>query len=427
MEGLLKQGAMAGIMANPQLNPDIRSLRELLTYGLKGMAAYADHAHIFGESDETVKAFFHKALAALLDDALIANDLLELNMELGRVNLRCMEILDKGHTRRLGHPVPTPVSLGVRKGPAILVSGHDLLDLHELLTPDRRERHPGIHPWRNAPGPRLPGPEEIRPSGRQLRRRLAGPAERIRTFPGSDPDDHQLHPETQGIIQDRIFTTGLVAWPGVTHIPERKDFSQLIAKAVELGGFAADEAGKTITVGFGHQAVLGAAEQVVAAVKAGKIRHFFLIGGCDGAKSGRNYLHRVRREGPGRLPHPHPGLRQVPLQQARFRHHRRPAAAAGRRPVQRRLFGHPDRPGPGQCLRGGGQRTAAVAGPLLVRAEGGDRAAHPSVARHAQHPPGTDLPAFLTPNVLKVLIEKFAIKPIGSADEDIRLCLQGEK
>ncbi len=197
MEGLLKQGAMVGIMANPQLNPDIRSLRELLTYGLKGMASYADHAAILGESDETVNAFFHKALAAMLDDGLDMNALFELNMELGRVNLRCMEILDKGHTGRFGHPVPTAGLAGRAQG-----TGHPGLGPRSarplrIAAPDRRTRRPGLHPRRNAPGPRLPGLEKIQPPGRQLRRRLAGPAEGVRALPRPHPHDHQLHPEAQ--------------------------------------------------------------------------------------------------------------------------------------------------------------------------------------------------------------------------------------
>jgi hydroxylamine reductase len=427
MEGLLKQGAMAGIMANPQLNPDIRSLRELLTYGLKGMAAYADHAHIFGESDETVTAFFHKALAALLDDALNANDLLELNMELGRVNLRCMEILDKGHTGRLGHPVPTPVSLGVRKGPAILVSGHDLLDLHALLLQTEGQ---GIQVYTHGemiPAHGYPGLKKFSHLAGNYGGAWQDQQKEFERFPGPILMTTNCIQKPKTSYMDRIFTTGLVAWPGVTHIPDRKDFSKLIAKAVEQGGFAVDEAGKTITVGFGHQAVLGAAEQVVAAVKAGKIRHFFLIGGCDGAKSGRNYYTEFAEKVPA-------DCIILTLACGKYRFNKLDFGT---------IEGLPRLLDVGQCNDAYSAIRIAMA---LADAFGigvNELPLSLVLSWYEQKAVivlltllslgirnirlGPTLPAFLTPNVLKVLVDKFAIKPIGSADEDIRLCLQGEK
>jgi hydroxylamine reductase len=427
IEGLLKQGAMAGIMVNPQLNPDIRSLRELLTYGLKGMAAYADHASILGETDEVVSAFFYKALAALADDNLIAADLLELNMELGRVNFRCMEILDKGNTSRFGQPTPTAVSLGVKKGPAILVSGHDLLDLYELLIQTQGQgisiyTHGEMLPAHGYPAlnnfPHLAGNYGGAWQDQQ---------KEFEHFPGPILMTTNCIQKPCESYQNRIFTTGLVAWPGVTHIPNRKDFSLLIAKAIEMKGFPADEPEKTITVGFGHQAVFGAAEQVVAAVKAGKIRHFFLIGGCDGAKSGRNYYTEFAEKVPA-------DCLILTLACGKYRFNKLDFGT---------VAGLPRLLDVGQCNDAYSAIRIAMA---LAEAFGVGINELPLsliLSWYEQKAVivlltllslgirnirlGPTLPAFLTPNVLKVLVDKFAIKPIGTVAEDIRLCLQGEK
>jgi hydroxylamine reductase len=427
MEGLLKQGAMAGIMANPQLNPDIRSLRELLTYGLKGMAAYADHAHIFGEHDETVTAFFHKALAALLDDGLKADDLLELNMELGRVNLRCMEILDKGHTGRLGHPTPSPVPLGVRQGPAILVSGHDLLDLHELL---RQTEGRGVNVYTHGemiPAHGYPGLNKFSHLAGNYGGAWQDQQKEFDRFPGPILMTTNCIQKPKSSYSDRIFTTGLVSWPGVTHLPDRRDFSALIDKAIELKGFAADEAGKTIMVGFGHQAVLNAADRVVSAVKAGKLRHFFLIGGCDGAKSGRNYYTEFAEKVPA-------DCLILTLACGKYRFNKLDFGT---------VEGLPRMMDVGQCndAYSAIRIAQALAGafgvginelPLSLILSWYEQKAVIVLLtllalglRHIRL--GPTLPAFLTPNVLKILVDKFAIKPIGTADEDIRLCLRGEK
>jgi hydroxylamine reductase len=427
MEGLQTQGAAAGIMANPQLNPDIRSLRELLAYGLKGMASYADHAAILGASDEVVNAFFYKALAALLDDTLDLNALFELNMELGRVNLRCMEILDQGHTGRFGHPQPTPVALGVRKGPAILVSGHDLLDLYELL---RQTEGRGIHVYTHGemiPAHGYPGLKKFPHLAGNYGGAWQDQQKEFDRFPGPILMTTNCIQKPKPSYSDRIFTTGLVAWPGVVHIPDRGDFSLLIAKAVEMGGFAADETGKSITVGFGHQAVLGAAEQIVAAVKAGQIRHFFLIGGCDGAKSGRNYYTEFAEKVPA-------DCIILTLACGKYRFNKLDFGT---------VAGLPRLLDVGQCNDAYSAIQIALA---LSKAFGvGVNELPLSLVlswyeqkavivlltllalgmRHIRL--GPTLPAFISPNVLKVLVDKFAIKPIGSADEDIRLCLQGEK
>ena len=291
IEGLIDQGRSVGIMADKNLNEDIRSLREILLYGLKGMAAYADHAFILGKEDDEVNSFFYKGLAALCDDSLGAEELIALNMEFGKVNLKCLEILDAAHTERFGNPTPTKVSLAIKKGPAIVVSGHDLLDLEQLL---KQTEGKGINIYTH--GEMLPAHGY---PGLNKYSHLAG------HFGGAWQDQQNDFDGVKAAIlmttnciqkpkpsyEDRIFTTGLVRWPGVTHITDtnnEKDFSTVIDKALELGGLDATE-GKDILVGFAHNAVLGVADKVISAVKAGKIKHFFLVGGCDGAKPGRNY------------------------------------------------------------------------------------------------------------------------------------------
>jgi len=427
MEGLLKQGAAAGIMANPQLNPDIRSLRELLAYGLKGMAAYADHAAILGAGDETVNAFFHKALAAMIDDGLDLNALLELNLELGRVNLRCMELLDGAHTGRFGHPVPTPVPTGVRRGPPNLVSGHDLLDLYELL---RQTEGRGVSVYTHGemlPAHGYPGLKKFPHLAGNYGGAWQDQQKEFERFPGPILMTTNCIQKPKPSYRGRIFTTGLVAWPGVVHVADRRDFSLLIDKAVAMGGFAADEPGKVLTVGFGHEAVLGAAERVLAAVREGKIRHFFLIGGCDGAKSGRNYYTEFAEKVPS-------DCLILTLACGKYRFNKLEFGA---------VAGLPRLLDVGQCNDAYSAIQVALA---LAKALGvGVNELPLSLIlswyeqkavvvllsllslglRHIRL--GPTLPAFLTANVLKILVDRFAIKPIGSADEDIRLCLQGEK
>ncbi len=292
LKDLIEQGRSVGIMENPELNEDIRSLREILLYGLKGMAAYADHAFILGKEDEAVSDFFYKGLASIVDDSLGVDDLLNLNMEFGKVNLKCLELLDAAHTQHFGNPVPTKVSLSLKKGAAIIVSGHDLLDLEQLL---EQTEGKGINIYTH--GEMLPAHGY---PGLNKYSHLAG------HFGGAWQNQQREFNEIKAAIlmttnciqkprdsyADRIFTTGLVEWPGATHITAldgKKDFSLVIDKALALGGFDQETKDKDILVGFAHSAMLGVADKVISAVKTGKIKHFFLIGGCDGAKPGRNY------------------------------------------------------------------------------------------------------------------------------------------
>jgi len=291
LAGLIKQADSFTITKLPG-DADTRSLREILLYGLKGMAAYADHAAIMGSYNEDVSSFFYKGLAAIADSSLNADRLIALIMEFGKANFRCMEMLDAAHTRILGNPVPAKVSLSTKKGPAIIVSGHDLPDLLELLR-QTEGKHINIYTH----GEMLPahGYPELKKFAH-----LAGhfgtawqnQQKEFNNIPAAILMTTNCIQKPADSYRDRIFTTGLVAWPNVTHISpikDKKDFTPLINKALALKGFSADQSGKEITVGFAHNAVLSIAGKIIDAVKTGEIKHFFLIGGCDGAKPGRNY------------------------------------------------------------------------------------------------------------------------------------------
>lgn len=288
VEGMVGQGVAHGILACDDLDQDVRSARELLIYGIKGLAAYADHARILGQTDELVDRFITRALAATLDSKRGVEDYLALALECGEVNLRAMELLDQGNTDRYGHPVPTEVPLGVRKGKAILVSGHDLRDLELIL---RQSEGTGIDVYTH--GEMLPchGYPELKKYPHfygHYGTAWQNQAREFQAFPGAIVMTTNCIQEPRPDVMNRIFTTGMVGWPGVAHIAD-KDFAPVIEKALELPGFEEDVPGKTVMVGFGRQAVLGVAPTVIDAVKQGVIRHFFLVGGCDGARPGRNY------------------------------------------------------------------------------------------------------------------------------------------
>ncbi len=274
---------------------DIRSLKSLILFGLRGMAAYAYHALALGYSDDEVNAFFVKALAALGRDDYGMNELLPLVLETGRVNLKCMELLDKANTESFGTPSPVNVSLTVEKGSFIVITGHDLHDLRLLL---EQTEGKGINIYTH--GEMLPAhayPElrkykhlkgNFGTAWQNQQKEFAG-------VPGAFLFTTNCLMPPKANYADRVFTTGVVSFPNTVHIGEDKDFSPVIAKALELGGYPEDKAfsgingGHTLTTGFGHGAVLSVADKVIEAVKSGAIKHFFLVGGCDGARPGRNY------------------------------------------------------------------------------------------------------------------------------------------
>jgi hydroxylamine reductase len=296
--GLLQQGREAGIdKAIEKFGPDVAGLMQLIVYGLKGTAAYAEHSQILGQEDDAVYAFFHEALAFLAQDKFELNDLVALALRVGEVNLRVMELLDTANTGTYGHPVPTRVRVTPVKGKAILVSGHDLKDLALLL---EQTKDQGINIYTH--GEMLPahGYPELNKYP-HLVGNYGGAwqdqAKEFDAFPGAILMTTNCIQKPKETYKGRIFTTGLVAWPGVTHISD-KNFAPVIEAALAAEGFAEDGPEQYITVGFGHNAVLGVADKVIEAVKGGAIRHFFLIGGCDGAKSGRNYYTEFAQQVP---------------------------------------------------------------------------------------------------------------------------------
>ncbi|MFI4911702.1 MAG: hydroxylamine reductase [Sedimentisphaeraceae bacterium JB056] len=289
-EQMHKESKAIGIAAKLEaLGEDVTGLQELITYGLKGMAAYADHARVLGVTDESVMAFFHEALNFLTEhDAKDPDKLVPMVLKVGEVNLKVMEMLDKANTDAYGHPEPTTVRVTPVKGKAILVSGHDLKDLDLLL---QQTEGKGVNVYTH--GEMLPC---LAYPGLKKYKHLVG------NYGGAWQDQKKEFAEFPGSIlmttnciqnpakyMDRIFTTGLVQWPGVKHIDDNKDFTHVIEAALAEPGFTEDAEEKLITIGFARNAVMGVAGDVIDAVKAGKIKHFFLIGGCDGAKSGRNY------------------------------------------------------------------------------------------------------------------------------------------
>ena len=288
LEGLLAQGAERSILAaKERLGEDVTGVLELITYGLKGAAAYADHAYVLGHAEATLFAGFNEALAFLTEPHTL-EECLGMALKVGALNYKVMELLDGANTGTYGHPVPTTVPVTAKRGKAILVSGHDLKDLEELL---KQTAGRGINIYTH--GEMLPahGYPQLKKFP-HLVGNYGGAWQDQRkefdAFPGAILMTTNCIQRPAESYLGRIFTSGLVAFPNVVHVPER-DFAPVIDAALAAPGFTEDEPEKTILVGFGHNAVLGVADKVVAAVKAGKIRHFFLVGGCDGAKSGRNY------------------------------------------------------------------------------------------------------------------------------------------
>ena len=266
----------------------VQGLYDLILLGLKGSAAYTHHALALGYEDEDIYGFFHEKLDALSREALAVEELTAHAMDAGKWNVEVMNLLDRANTETYGHPEPTPVRIHPLKGKAILVSGHDLRDLDLLL---QQTEGKGINVYTH--GEMLPchGYPRLKKYPH-----LAGnyggawqdQQKEFAAFPGAILMTTNCIQKPAGYT-DRIFTTGLVAFPGVRHIDEKKDFTPVIEAALAAPGFEADGDDKRILVGFGHNTVLNAAGKVVELVKSGKIRHFFLVGGCDGAKSGRNY------------------------------------------------------------------------------------------------------------------------------------------
>lgn len=286
---LVSQGEEFGLMKDIKTSgKDAGGLKHMILYGLKGMAAYAHHAMVQGVEDDSVYAFFHEAMSNLAKDDQKLEELVALALKVGEVNLKVMELLDKANTQSYGNPVPTKVRVTPVKGKAILVSGHDLKDLGALL---KQTEGKGINIYTH--GEMLPchGYPELK-KYKHLVGNFGGAwqdqQKEFEEFPGAILMTTNCIQKPRPSYENRIFTCGLVEWPGVVHI-ENQNFAPVIESALNEPGFAEDAPEKSILVGFGHDAVLGVADKVIEAVKKGDIKHFFLIGGCDGAKPGRNY------------------------------------------------------------------------------------------------------------------------------------------
>jgi hydroxylamine reductase len=422
-EALVEMADRAGVKA-PAADADAQALRELLTYGLKGVAAYADHARILGRTDDAVYAFVHEAFAAMLNPTMAVGDYLGLVLKCGEMNLKAMELLDAGNTGTYGHPVPTKVPLGHKQGKAILVSGHDLKDLEEIL---KQSAGKGINVYTH--GEMLPchGYPELKQKYPHFFGHYGtawqNQAREFAQFPGAILMTTNCIQKPADSYRDNIFTAGLVGWPGVRHIADR-NFKPVVDKAMAMPGFAEDATGKEIMVGFGRNTVMSVAGKVIELVKAGKIRHFFLVGGCDGAKPGRSYYSDF--------------VDQVPkdcvvltLACGKFRFFDKELGD---------IDGIPRLLDIGQCndAYSAIQIAVALAGafncgvndlPLSMILSWYEQKAvailltllHLGVKNIRL---GPSLPAFVTPNVLKVLVDKFNIMPIKTPAEDLKAILK---
>ena len=408
---------------------DLVSLRSTLLFGLKGMAAYAHHAMRLGCEDETVSAWFCKGLSALAQEHSVA-EWLALITEFGEVNFKCMALLDRANTSAFGDPVPTRVHTDIQKGPFIVVSGHDLEDLHQLLEQTAGKginvyTHSEMLPAHGYPGlnkyPHLAG--NFGTAWQNQQREFAGiPAPVLFTT-------NCLMPP-KASYADRVFTTAVVSYPELTHIGEDKDFTPVIEKALELGGYNEDKpftginGGGTVMTGFGHGAVLGVADQVIEAVKSGAIRHFFLVGGCDGARPGRNYYTEFVKQTPA-------DTVVLTLACGKYRFNDLDLGTIG---------GLPRLMDVGQCNDAYGAVKIALA---LAEAFGcgvNDLPLSMVLSWYEQKAVcilltllhlgiknirlGPTLPAFVSPNVLNYLVENFGIAPITTPEEDLKQLLK---
>lgn len=421
-EGLMAQAKRVGLKTESNVNEDILSLKSLLTYGIYGVASYTYHAYTLGKKDDKVFDFINEGLAATMDKSLGVNDLVGLALKCGEINIRAMELLDAGNTEAFGHPTPTKVPLGTKKGKAILVSGHDLKDLGELL---KQTKDKGINVYTH--GEMLPahGYPKLK-KYENLYGHYGGAwqnqQQEFSRFPGAILMTTNCIQKPLEYYKGNLFTSGPVGWPGVTHV-SRSDFGVVIDKALELPGFVEDKSGKTVTVGFARNAVLSVAGAVVEAVQRGHIRHFFLVGGCDGAKPGRNYYTEFVEKAPK-------DTVILTLACGKFRFFDKDLGA---------IDGIPRLLDIGQCndaysaikivqALSGAFKLGINELPLSIILSWYEQKAcaillsllHLGIKNIRL---GPSLPAFITPNVLKVLIDTFNIMPIKTPEEDLKAIL----
>lgn len=422
LEGMLTQAEKAGLKADPAADPDILSLQHILLFGLKGVAAYADHAHILGKEDEAVNSFLHKGLVATARKDLSVQDMLGWVMKCGEVNLKTMEILDAANTEAYGHPVPTSVPLGARKGKAILVSGHDLKDLEELL---KQTEGKGINIYTHGemlPCHGYPSLKKYSHLYGHYGTAWQNQQKEFARFPGAILMTTNCIQRPQESYNGNIFTTGLVGWPGVVHVTNA-DFSPVINKALELPGFPEDAPGRSVMVGFGHNTVMSVAGQVIEALKNREIRHFFLVAGCDGAKPGRNYYTEFVEKVPK-------DCIVLTLACGKFRFFDKDLGT---------IVGLPRLMDMGQCNDAYSAIQIAVALSKAFNVGVNELPLSLILSWYEQKAVailltllhlgirnirlGPSLPAFVSPNVLDFLVKNFNIQPISTPDEDLKAIL----
>lgn len=426
---LIAKGSQVGVLS--QKNEDIRSLREMLIYGIKGIAAYGDHAYILKQKSDDIFAFMQKGLAATLNDSLTADDLIALVMECGKNAVDVMALLDKANTSAYGKPEITQVNTGLKKGPGILVSGHDLLDMEELLIQTQGK---GINIYTHSemlPANAYPGLKKYKHLAGNFGTSWWAQQTEFEKFKGPILMTTNCLQKPKDSYIDRLYNTGVVGWPGVKHIAKRtngkpKDFSAIINHALKIGDVG-ETPGKTITIGFAHDTVMGVADKVVGAIKAGKIKRFFVMAGCDGRMPSREYHTELAKALPKDTVILTAGC-------AKYRYNMLDLGS---------IDGIPRVLDSGQC---NDSYSWAVIALKLMEVFGAksinDLPITFNVSWYEQKAVCVLLallylgvknirlcpsaPGFASPNVLKVLVDKFDIKVTGTVDADLPLMLAGK-
>lgn len=408
-----------------EANEDIRSLKSLILFGIKGVASYAHNAKILGYENPEVTSFLKKALNIIykVDDM---NILLTTSLEVGTINLKCMELLDAANTHTYGDPVPTKVPMTIEKGPFIVISGHDLHDLYLLL---EQTKDKGINIYTHGemlPAHAYPKLKKFSHLKGNFGTAWQNQQKEFIDIPGPVLFTTNCIMPVKDNYRDRIFTTSVVAYPGMKHIDNNKDFSKVIKKSLELGGYNEDKkmyginGGDTLTTGFGHNAVLSNADIIVDAVKNGDIKHFFLVGGCDGAKTGRNYYTDFVKQTPK-------DSVILTLACGKFRFNDLDLGSIG--PLPRILD-------MGQCNDAYSAIKVALALSEAFSCDVNDLPLSMVLSWYEQKAVcvlltllslgikniklGPTLPAFISQNVLDILVENYNISPITTVENDLR-------
>lgn len=411
-----------------EADEDIRSLKSLILFGIRGMAAYAYHARVLGYSNETVDAFFFEALNLLWQD-LSMDALLPAVLKVGEINLSCMALLDKANTESFGTPAPATVPLTVEKGPFIVITGHDLYDLKLLL---EQTEGKGINIYTHGemlPAHAYPLLKKYPHLKGNYGTAWQNQQKEFAHLPAPILFTTNCLMPVKDSYADRVFTTEVVSYPGMVHIGEEKDFTPVIEKALELGGFSEDtvftgiNGGTQVTTGFGHGAVLSVADQIIDAVKNGQVSHFFLVGGCDGARPGRNYFTDFVKQTPK-------DSIILTLACGKYRFNDLDLGSIGPFP---RIMDM------GQCNDAYSAIQVAVALANAFECSVNELPLSMVLSWYEQKAVcillsllhlgikniylGPTLPAFVSPNVLNFLVENFNISPVSTPEEDLKKIL----